>query len=448
MQWYVLGIKDQFMRILCLALGLASFSLFAQESVSFINDREGTSFYSGNSSRRSIEDVRRDFSDGEMLEAYKAALAGTPKLCAYDVNSKTRSKLFQLNRRFQNYEGVVYFLREQNEIDDVVAGILLRAHKVVTTQVVLKPNDQVSAAGPTALTKKTFDAKKLAEFNQKTIELILAFDKRLEKGGCLDQAYLGLLSDIRRDDKKFEAKNLEGYLYSLREKKLISEALFVKLEQAIINELETGGLSLSSYAQKLKVLRSQFPLRDRTERSNFVAMKANKVKMSYRQRLFENYNEVQIALMADMIKQLRRRLEATAIEILIHNKDQTVESIPLEPMERFRFSIKKLRSEMVRLSLSSQFSGRSPDYMDLITASYEVSFIAGSELEQLAGLEDIWNPKKSFWEKAQVWLRAFSGVASVVIPPPYGFIPTLILVVIEATVNKEDPNPEDHGSLF
>jgi hypothetical protein len=422
------------MRALWLCLGLISCSLFAQDSISFRNDREGSSYYSGNSFNRKVQDVQRDVSADEVITAYRAALRSTPNLCVYDINQKFRVSLLTLNRRFDNFEGAYYVLREKNEIDDVATGILLRAHKVALSPVAAKDESKLSPVG---------SGKVLEE----RLKLVSEFNQRLN-GACFDQAYLELFSDLKKDDKKFSSRNLESLLHYAREKKIISDAIYVRLEQARANELEAGGLTLKDYAQKLRVLRTQFPLRDQKERSNFVATKADNVKMSYRQRLFENYNEVQIALMADMIRKLRRRIESDKIEIVVHNRDQTTETIPLEPMERFRFSIKKLRSEMTQLKLNSQFANRAPDYMDLIAASYEVSFVAGAELEQLAGLEDIWNPKKTFWEKANVWLKTFSSVASVVIPPPYGFIPTLVLVVIEATVIKEAGNPEDQGSLF
>ena len=499
-----------------LILGILSLSASAQ-TTSFRNDREGTSFYAGNSYKKSIADVRADFSDNEILKAYRDALSANSNLCVYTINSQIRSTLLGLNRRWDNFEGIVYALRDKNEIDDIAAGILLRANKVVTTNVYNKDTSKLSSAGSST-------------FLQSNLKLVADFDTRL-KTQCFDQAFQGLAADLTKADTKldagilydrllaglkkrtitnalysqtsadlqtyltgkkidastystfldqeakkkvltadqtaslkkdyqaflddskksegkFDTDNMEALLFSAREKNMISEAQYVALEQARLNELQKGGLTLKEYASKLRVLRAQFPLRDATERSNFIATKADKTKMSYRQRLFENYSEIQIALMADMIRQLRRRLDSPNIEILVHNKDQTTETIALEPMDRFRFSLKKLRSEMKMLTLNSQFENRAPDYMDLIAASYEVSFIAGSELEQLAGLEDIWNPKKTFWEKAKVWLQTFSSVASVAIPAPYGFIPTLVLVVIEATVIKKDADPEDNGSLF
>ena len=123
--------------------------------------------------------------------------------------------------------------------------------------------------------------------------------------------------------------------------------------------------------------------------------------------------------------------------------------MPLEPMERFRFAIKVLRKEMSLLAINSFFSGRSPDYIDLMTASFELGIIPASELEVVAGLEDIWNPKKTFWDKAGVWVRTFSTVATIAIPAPYGFIPALAIVAIEATVGKKkDTTKTDPTSIF
>ncbi|HLT23336.1 MAG TPA: hypothetical protein VKZ84_07830, partial [Bacteriovoracaceae bacterium] len=83
----------------------------------------------------------------------------------------------------------------------------------------------------------------------------------------------------------------------------------------------------------------------------------------------------------------------------------------------------------------------------LIAASFEIGLIAGTELDELGGLEEIWNPRKTFWDKASFWVRSFSSVATIMIPPPYGFIPVLALVAIEATMGDKDHQIDD-GSLF
>ena len=152
-------------------------------------------------------------------------------------------------------------------------------------------------------------------------------------------------------------------------------------------------------------------------------------------------------LMGNVIKKLRARLEADKIEILVYSREQVDETITLEPMERFRFALKLLRKELQALSLNTYFDGRSPDYFDVMVASYEIGLIPASEVDSLAGLQDVWNPEKTLWDKALTWGRMFSSVATIAIPAPYGFIPALVIVVIEATTAK-DAKTDDVGVLF
>jgi hypothetical protein len=78
-----------------------------------------------------------------------------------------------------------------------------------------------------------------------------------------------------------------------------------------------------------------------------------------------------------------------------------------------------------------------------MVASYEVGTIPSSELKEIAGMQDIWNPKKSFWDKAQTWIRGAGSIATIILPPPFGFIPALGIVVIEMTTGKDDNNNQD-----
>ncbi|MGK0367909.1 MAG: hypothetical protein ACI9QD_001049, partial [Thermoproteota archaeon] len=178
--------------------------------------------------------------------------------------------------------------------------------------------------------------------------------------------------------------------------------------------------------------------------------KPKKSKVSYRSKLYQQYDYLQIVMMGDVIQNLRRRMDSSKIEILIFNSEldvDDVERIVLDPMERFRFSLKILRKEMHDLRTNSFFEGRRPSYQDLIVAAFELGMIPAIEVDEVASLEEIWNPKKTFMEKASVWIRLVSSVASIVIPPPYGFVPMLALVAIEATTSKGKKPELDH-SLF
>lgn len=422
------------MKLSLLGFCLLSFAAYAQDSITFRNDREGSTYYSSTTYNTEVWNALREVDGKVIISAYRKAL--NKYVCAYDINSSLQYDFYQLRPNFKELVGSIYYLRSQNEIDDVAAGILLNAQKVVDTDV--KSKDETRLLIPK-------DAKLMTA----NIDLIASFDKKyLTSGTCFDDAYRSLRTDFLKSSKGISDLDFEGTLYVGMKNGRISPELYKKIEQARVNKVEYSNLTLKTYLQKKKNLRAQYPLKDAKEKSDFVTTRANKSKQSYRQRLMENYNDVQIVLMANIVKKLRKRLEASKVEILVYEKDDTLgETIPLEPMERFRFAIKLLRKEMTMLSLNSYFNGRTPDYIDLMTASYEIGLIPGSELEQIAHLQEIWNPTKSFWDKAQVWVTTFSTVATIVIPPPYGFIPSLVLVAIEATNKKDDKN-DDNSSLF
>lgn len=420
------------MRFTLIGLFLFSLPAFAQDSLSFKNDREGQSFYHNPAK---INRALQDFKGEEIVEIYKNSLKGVEasKLCAYDINKSMSDALIQKSPRFDEYEGALLLLRHWNELDDVALKILLDARKVSLSTIEAKDPQNI---------RKPVRAK-LPEM----LKAVGTFTEKL-KTSCYDDAYRSLLSEIRKIDKDTSDAQLEGLFLEAAQKKSITAATYNMLERARANELGATMLTLKSYHQKLKSLRLHKPLRDATERSEFVTQKASKQKVSYRVKLYENYTDLQIMLMADVVKNLRRRLEAKKVTINIEGVTEEIEVITLEPMERFRLAIKLLRKDMKMLSLNTYFNGRTPDYMDLITASYETSLIPAKELKEIGGLQEIWNPKKTFWEKASVWVRTFSSIATIAIPPPYGFIPSLVLVVIEATVGKGSDNQQDDTVLF
>lgn len=419
------------MRFTLIGLFLFSQLSFAQEAVSFRNDREGQSFYYN---ATKISRALREFKGEEIVEIYRNSLKGVEasKVCAYDINKSMSGALIKKSPRFDDYEGALLFLRHWNELDDVALKILLDARKV--SQAAIDPKDPEKLRKP--------ERAKLPEM----LKAVATFSEKL-KTSCYDDAYRSTVSEIRKISEASDSE-LEGLFFEALKKKTINGSTYNMLERARANEIGSSMLSLKSYHQKVKSLRLHKPLRDANERSEFVTQKASKQKVSYRVKLFEQYSDLQIMLMADVVKRLRTRLEAKKVTIHIEGVNEEVEIITLQPMERFKLAIKLLRKEMKMLSLNTYFNGRTPDYMDLITASYETSLIPANELKELGGLQEIWNPTKTFWEKASVWVRTFSSIATIAIPAPYGFIPALVLVVIEATVGKGSDNQQDDTVLF
>jgi hypothetical protein len=422
------------MQFAFLGLWLLAFSAVAAGPVKLTNDREGKSFYSSSSDKRAVARALKQIDSTQMIGAFDDVLrdADENKICSFDINFELEKKLKKVNKKFDEMEGAILYLRSQNEFDDTVTKILLTANKVTTTDITL-PKEELDYP----------DKKVIAP----SLELIKGFLKK-SKGQCFDDAFKTLFTDILKNDKEMTSENVEALLYMAKTKKIISTDLYLKLEQSRDNELEKFGLSLKAYLKKIKSLRLQYPLRDATEKSDFVTEKIDSTTFTRRQRLLEAYTDLQIVMMANIIKKLRTRIEAKKVEILIYDRSNSIETITLEPMERFRLAIKLLRKEMSLLALNTYFNGRSPDYIDLMTASYEVGIIPASELDEVSGLQDVWNPQKTFWEKAEIWVRTLSSVATIAIPPPYGFLPALGIVVIEMTVDTNDKNKDDPTVLF
>jgi hypothetical protein len=426
------------MRLLLLSIIFLSFSLYGQEEAfSLRNVREGSSFYAQKIQKRSTQKLLNLVSKEEIQTIYQEALRkqDQKKLCAYTLNEDLSQGLRERSPK-ANLESAILILRQENEIDDVVVRILLKALEVKSLSVSEKDEEGIF---PLAVDEKT----------KSILAVITSFENRFSKNTCFDEAYKNLIGEILKINKKTNSTQLESFFLTALIEKRISEKVYIGLEQARISGLEVSALSLSSYQQKIRTLRAQYPLRNLLERSHFVALKQKKLKVSHRQKLFEQYSDIQIIMMGNVIKKLRERLEYDSVEISGYRNGVLLERMPLEPMERFRFAIKALRKEMAMLAVNTFFNGRAPDYIDLMVASFEIGIIPASELESVASLEEIWNPKKTFWDKAGIWVKAFASVATIAIPPPYGFIPALVVVIIEATANKsKDPNTNDPTSMF
>lgn len=418
------------MRLFLLSSLFWCFSLLAAEEVNLRNDREGVSYYSTKTHQTAMRKALKKLDGLSFIRSFSETLKTTEpeKLCAINLYQSFEQKVLEIDSEFKEMEGAILYLRSQNEFDDVVTDLLLNAHEFYSTKISL-PKSQHALTLP----KKQIRAQLL--------RLIDEFKKKLSKT-CLDEAYFNLFQESLKIDKTLKTHHFEALFVEAFKNRLIDFDTYVALEKARVIKLEEQKLSLRSYYKKRLSLRIQYPLRDPLETSTFVTSESKKLKLSRRQKLLNEYSDLQIILMANIIKKLKSRIESPKAEILIYNRENEKETISLEPLERFRLAIKLLRKEMAELVLNTYFSGRAPDYMDLMVASYEVGIIPASELEEISSLEEIWSPEKTLWEKSQLWVRTFGTVLTIAIPPPYGFIPVLAIVVIEMTARKNNTNDD------
>jgi len=413
------------MRFLTTALLFLSLPALSAVTPSFKNDREGESYFLGRKEIRAGKEVLKSLSRTQIMNAWREVLKETDnkKLCSFNVIDALSNKLNN-----KNIPGILTVLRNTDEIDDVVVEILTDAYDVVKHPAMLPPDHEYDNT-------KMYLPDDLAE----KLDVV----KKFKISKCFDEDYPALEEKLDLTDKELRALYVWAY-----KSKNINLDTYKALEKGRDLKVGTTGITLKAYHLKLSSLRSQYPIPDPKERSEFITDKiSRKLKDGPRLRLMRTYTDIQIILMADVVKKLRERLEAPKVEILVYDKTALKETIELGPMERFRFAVKILRKEMANLALNSYFNGSAPSYIDVIAAAYELGVIPAVELEEVAGLEDIWNPKKTIWEKVSVWVRTFSSVATITLPPPYGFIPTLGLIIIEATWGKKKSN-DNEASLF
>lgn len=351
--------------------------------------------------------------------------------CATKVVASIES---QLNLKSNNdVEMAILGLRLDDSIDDIAANLLIKASKLSR-----------SVVNPIAKNNLT------AEEEEKALKIFASKVKDVKnKALCVEDTYRSLVVKLMSESPKF-GKTLKHINKLARNHDLITETEFKTLETMRVGKVYEWPLTLSSYVQSLESVARIFP--DRVKESSDLITDDSegrfRHKKSLRQSLYEKYNVTQIILLANMVRDLKKRMDAKEITINIDYSDQPTEIINLLPMEKFRFILKLLRKELATINNSSLLNGTKANYIDIITASYEVGYISASEIEQLASLEDIWNPKKNTKEKIMTWTKRFGGVASVLLPAPFGFVSVLAIMLIDQYISEAPIDRDPDYSIF
>lgn len=391
----------------------------------FTNLREGKSRYIGKSQEVLISDILQKHGKKRMREHFLKLLK---KKQTGSCASFIIKELAQFEATKIGIDSLSMSMRAMNIIDDIALGILLKRNKIKY--------------------KGSFPSMSTASVEASRIQkLFINFRDSLSDGACPEDAYLSLARGLYKEgyDKNVLLKAANK---TAKKMKYIDRNEFRMVESFRRAELHKWKLTLGEYKNKLRALRRQIDEYDREE-SDFVTKKIKKSKSSLRQKLYDNYSYLQILLMGEVLEKMRKRLYSTDISIIIrYADDEQTEVIPLGPTERFRFVLKLLRKEVVKLNQQNIFSNVKANYAVIIAASYEVGTVPAIELEELASLEEIWNPKRTRMQKIMTWARLFGGVASVTMPGAFAFVPVLAVMVIDSFVTDDEPNRDQDMSLF
>lgn len=392
----------------------------------YLNLREGQSELISPSQRDEIEKITSDKEEMSVLR--KIITDHSINRCATKVVGAIKHKLDL--RRKSDVELAILGLRLDNSIDDVSAKILMNANDLS----LLLPN-------PIARNELNSDEedKALVIYKSKANDI-------RNKSLCIEDTYRELVSKLSSGAPKF-VRNLKHINRLALDHGLLSDEDFRMVEILRARKVQEWPITLSSYARSLDFINKKFPDRKK-ESTTFMAKGKFHQKKSMREILFEKYDSTQIMLLANIVKDLKTRLDSKDITINIDYSDRPTEIINLSPMEKFRFILKMLRKELANINNSTLLDGKNATYYDLISASYEVGYISSNEIVQLAGLQDIWNPRKSTKEKVMYWVGSFGGMASVFLPPPYGFLSVMAIMLIDQQIKDAPVDRNQDINLF
>lgn len=371
----------------------------------------------------------RLYKDTPALESLRKIINDkTINRCATKVVSAIQKELSLSSE--DETELAILGLRLDDSIDDIAAGILIKAADSNFLSHPIAKNDLTAEEETKAL---DIYKTKIADLQNKTL--------------CSEDTYRALVGKLNEGSYKF-IKNLKHLNKLALDKKIIKENDFKTLERMRAKKVHEWPITLSSYRSTLDTVAKNFPTRKKESAKLVTEAGRFKNKTSLRQGLYEKFNATQIILLANVVKSLKKRLEAKDIMIHINYVDQESEIISLSPMEKFRFILKLLRKELALINNSTIINGRQATFLDIITAAYEVGYISADEIDQFAALEEIWNPKKTTKEKVMVWVKLFGGVASVLLPPPFGFLSVMAIMLIDQQVSEAPVNPDSDFNLM
>ena len=410
-------------------------NLFAEEAIPlsglgiYQNTREGHSQFLSEKKEAEVASLYYKTSvDFKKIEAVMA----DKKLnrCASKIISNIEEEL-NIDKN-NDVELAILGLRLNNTIDDVAADILIKTNNLKHF----------------TLPANSLGQSDLTEEEEKTAMTIFRKQKSVlnDSSLCIEDSYRDLVSQLFQSSPKF-IKNLKSLNRAAFKNDYLTKNTYKDFEVMRIKKVHEWPLTLIDYSEKLQAIAATFPNRP-IETADLVSTLKARQKTSLRENLYNKYNSNQILLLANILKKLRNRLESKSVTININYDEGESEILNLSPMEKFRFILKLLRKELADLNNGSLLDGKTASYLDLITAGYEVGFISSADINQFASLQEIWNPTKTPKEKAMFWIKNFGGVASVLLPQPFGFISVMVIMIIDEQIKASPVDSNSDFNLF
>jgi hypothetical protein len=329
----------------------------------------------------------------------------------------------------KNLRSALLDMRSFDYLDDLALKALLEFEEITNKVILLPPQDYGNA-----------DLKALAE---KVKPQDVQFFKRFQvPGQCLMSTWM----DVKQRSQIL-AERL-GLPYSKTLQSMLSKlALVYKhirydkwewIERIHQQDQQRRILTLEQYREKKETVKARlFGAEPRTPtKSAFISDKVRgKEKLTRRERLYLNYTGTQIINMAALFLELKDNLTADAGQIILYRDGEPIFVRDLSEMEIYCTGINVFREGMEKLRLN-EFIGTSVQFLDVIAAGYELNVISAEEIEEVVRIEEIWNPKRSTFQKIMTWIEPVGTIGTVLLVPPYNVIFGIVYSVARAVANS------------
>jgi hypothetical protein len=169
--------------------------------------------------------------------------------------------------------------------------------------------------------------------------------------------------------------------------------------------------------------------------------------LTRRMALYRNYDPIQIRMMTSVLKTCFQRLNANSSELVFNRRDGSRDSVPVSPMGQYFFARRLFLRDLDELARSVFFNGKRPSAEEVLTAALETGLIGPELIDPLLKLDDLYKPEVPKWKRVTDLALRLTGQASVFIPPPYNFVTSIALLLVEGLIEKKlrKPSQGDPG---
>jgi hypothetical protein len=350
------------------------------------------------------------------------------KLCTYGIHERM-AQHFGSHTKAKYY---YYYARKKNQIDDVILERLVRQVPMHQTEIKYYESPE------------QLDSKSIKKIERHVTEKVI---KRMR---CITEDVPRVVNKLKTEFDVQESKKILSKLRSYYYHNPSTAKLMKPLIKYVEEEGDLWKLNIKDYISLKNELYGQLSKETITamstqEKSKYATEYLKKEKRTRRQKLYEDYDFIQIIFLKDIIAELVRDLKAVRLDHVLYNENgDEVARYEADPNEQFCLTIKLMRKKIATIRENFFFEKKTTTFEDTMMAALETGVISTHEFDSVLGFKELWDPEKSFWEKHRLWIQTFGSLSGVILPPPWGAIPMLAIMAIEAVhsvKNGQDMNP-------